>query len=74
MEISGNGAGLKIKRSDITHSLFRDLKNQMFKSKPSLIVMFTDQHRSFFERTLFPSKTEQLSFGTSIPLLAFQKK
>ncbi|WP_298154146.1 universal stress protein [Flavobacterium sp.] len=42
-------------------------------SKPSLVVMFTKQDRSWFERLFLSSKTAELGFGTKIPLLVFRK-
>ncbi len=67
------GLELKIKRTGFTRSFFKDLRDMIYKSNPSLVVMFTDQHRNLLEKILFPSMAEQLSFITKIPLLAFQK-
>ena len=64
---------LKIGKADFTRSLIKNLQELVNRSKPSLIVMFTDQHRNLIQRIFFPSKAEQLSFTTKIPLLAFQK-
>jgi len=65
--------GLKIERRDFNQSLLKNLRNIFNKSNPSMIVMFTDQHKSLLEKLFLPSKAEQLSFTTSIPLLVFQK-
>lgn len=56
------------------YSLLPDLQKQIQILRPSLVVMFTDQHRNFFQKILFPSKAEQLSFGIKIPLLSFNKE
>ncbi len=67
------GRKLKIEKMDFTRSLTKNLKDIICKSKPSLLVMFTDQHWTLIERVFFPSKAEQLSFTTKIPLLSFKK-
>jgi nucleotide-binding universal stress UspA family protein len=67
------GRELKIEKVDFTRSLIKNLQEVIYKSKPSLIIMFTDQHRNLIQKILFPSKAEQLSFKTKIPLLTFQK-
>lgn len=64
---------LYIRNKDEGGSVLHMLQNESFSPKPSLIIMFTDQKRNFFERFISPSKTERLSFNTSIPLLALHK-
>jgi nucleotide-binding universal stress UspA family protein len=68
------GVEVGVKRTNPRHSFFRDLKEEIEKSNPSLIIMFTDQHRDFLDRILFPSKAERLSFDLPVPLLVFPKK
>ncbi|HLK29642.1 MAG TPA: universal stress protein [Puia sp.] len=68
------GISLQIHKINLIDSLYVDLQKQIAKLKPSLIIMFTDQQRSLFQKLFFPSKSEQLSFSTTIPLLAFHKK
>ncbi len=65
---------LQIEKRRSSQSLLKDLQRQIYRLKPSLIIMFTDQHRNFFQKLLFPSKVEQLSFGMSLPLLSFKKE
>jgi hypothetical protein len=67
------GRKFKIEKLDFTRSLVKNLQELVCRLKPSLIIMFTDQHRNLIHKILFPSKAEQLSFSTKIPLLAFQK-
>jgi nucleotide-binding universal stress UspA family protein len=68
-----NGIELQVKRAGETSSLEKDLKREISGSKPSMVVMFTDQNRGFFRKMFTPSKAEQLSFATSVPLLAIHK-
>ena len=73
LEKSSYKVDLKIGQRDFDQSLLKNLRNIFNKSNPSLIVMFTDQHKSLLDRLFHPNKTEQLSFTTKIPLLAFHK-
>jgi nucleotide-binding universal stress UspA family protein len=60
-------------KDNIKKSIRENLEEQIKLYKPSLIAMFTDQNRSFFQKLFYPSKAEQLSFTTSVPLLTFPK-
>jgi nucleotide-binding universal stress UspA family protein len=65
---------LEIDKSQAGQSLLTNLQKQISRLRPSLIVMFTNQHRSFFQKIAFPSNTEKVSFTTRIPLLSFHKE
>ncbi|HEY2349596.1 MAG TPA: universal stress protein [Puia sp.] len=54
-------------------SITNILQKGHFTPKPSLIIMFTEQRRNLLKKILSPSKTENLSFNSHIPLLAFHK-
>jgi nucleotide-binding universal stress UspA family protein len=62
-----------IRKVHIENSIRENIQEQIKRSKPSLIAMFTDQNRSLFQKLFYPSKAEQLSFTTSVPLLTFPK-
>lgn len=59
---------------DITRTLLEDIDHAVKLSKPSLLVLFTHQSRSIFEKLLFPSTAEEYSFYGKIPLLTFNKQ
>lgn len=59
---------------DITNALLQDIEHAVKISKPSLLVLFTHQSRSMFEKLFFPSNAEEYSFYGKIPLLTFNKK
>ena len=67
--------GLKIhfKKNDAVHSLIQNLQNQIRITKPSVVVMFTNQERTFFQKVFLSSKAEELSFQIHAPLLVFNK-
>ncbi|MFA6246168.1 MAG: universal stress protein [Mucilaginibacter sp.] len=59
---------------DITRTLLEDIDHAIKLCKPSLLVLFTHQSRSMFEKLLFPSTAEEYSFYGRIPLLTFNKQ
>jgi len=54
-------------------SLLLHLKDDIRKSKPSIVAMFTKQNRSWFDRLFLSSKTAELGFDTKTPMLVFRK-
>jgi nucleotide-binding universal stress UspA family protein len=58
---------------DETRSLAANLQRFIQKMKPSLVVMFTDQHRTLFEKIFYPSRTEKFAFRTHTPLLVYSR-
>jgi len=67
--------GLKIhlEKNDGVHSLIQNLQNQIMMRKPSVVIMFTNQQRTFFQKLFLSSKAEELSFQAKVPLLVFNK-
>jgi nucleotide-binding universal stress UspA family protein len=67
--------GLKIhfEKNDASHSLIQNLQNQIRIRKPSVVIMFTNQKRTFFQKLFLSSKAEDLSFKLRVPLLVFSK-
>lgn len=64
---------LRISKTDLSKSLIVNLQQAITTSKPSLVVMFTDQKRTFFQKLLLSSTSESLAFKTTVPLLIFNK-
>jgi nucleotide-binding universal stress UspA family protein len=58
---------------DITNALLEDIDDAIKFSKPSLLVLFTHQSRSMFEKLFYPSNAEDYSFYGKIPMLTFNK-
>lgn len=65
---------LKIVTDDLFDSLTEGLKAQVEMLKPSMTIMFTDQSRTLFQKIFSPSRAEQLSFETKVPLLVYKKE
>jgi nucleotide-binding universal stress UspA family protein len=59
---------------DETRSTVANLQQQIREIKPSLVVLFTHQDRTLFQKIFFPSKAESLAFRTEVPLLVIKKR
>lgn len=71
---AGYPVSLHYEQRDIDHSLLEDIDQAVNRSKPSLLVMFTDKTRTFTDRLFASSVTEKYSFRSKVPLLIFNKK
>lgn len=60
-------------RVDISKSLVKSLRAYNETRKPSLLVMFTNQKRSFVQKIFLSSKSEEMAFQAKVPLLVFGK-
>ena len=54
-------------------TLTENLDVAVEKYKPSLLVMFTNLERDFFEMLFLPSLSERYSFRTQVPMLVYNK-
>lgn len=54
-------------------SLVTDIETAIKKRKPAMIIMFTEQNRSWFEKIFLSSKSAEYSFNAKVPLLVFNK-
>ena len=54
-------------------ALIQDIEEAVKVIQPSILIMFTEQHRSWFEKILISSKSAEYSFDAKVPLLVFQK-
>lgn len=64
----------KIIDTDIQYSLVERLSGYIKKQKPDMVILFTRQHKGFFEQLFLPSKAAELTFSTKIPTLIYPKK
>ena len=67
------GLKLYFEKNDGTHSLIENLEKQIRIKKPSVVIMFTNQQRTFFQKLFLSSKSEELSFQLKVPMLVFNK-
>ncbi len=54
-------------------SLISDIETAIKKIKPSMIILFTNQNRGWFEKIFISSKSAEYSFKAKVPLLVFNK-
>ena len=54
-------------------SLISDIEVAVKSIQPSVMVMFTEQNRNWFEKIFISSKSAEYSFDAKVPLLVFHK-
>ena len=69
-----SGVVFHFQKLNIDVTLDNHLKKAVKKFKPSLVVLFTNQHRDWYERLFLSSKSAEVSFDTTKPLLIFGKR
>lgn len=57
----------------LDYSLVDNLQHIIKKQEPSILVMFTEQKANWFERFFFESKSANMAFDTTVPLLTIRK-
>jgi|SRR5690554_1703284 len=64
---------IRIVKNDDEHPILKNLQHQIDKIKPSMVCLFTNNKRSFFEKIFLPSLTQTVSYQTNVPILAYKK-
>lgn len=72
-KFSGQEITMHLRDFDFSESLIKNLDKAICDSEPSIVVMFTQQHRDFFSRLFLPGSTPSYAFKASVPLLVFPK-
>ncbi len=54
-------------------SLITDIETAIKEKKPSMMIMLTEQNRSWFDKIFLSSKSAEYSFDAKVPLLVFNK-
>lgn len=55
------------------NSLVSDIEVAVEEIEPSVMIMFTEQNRGWFEKIFLSSKSAEYSFNAKVPLLVFHK-
>lgn len=63
----------RVEQKDVLHSLVDQLIKQVTSLKPAVLVLFTEQHRSFLQKVFLSNLAEELAFHPTIPILIFNK-
>ena len=64
---------LNIQKNNLELSLVDRITKYVQKSKPELLIMFTNREKGFFESMFLPSKSAELTYTTKVPVLVFSK-
>lgn len=70
---AGCDVSLQYEARDPNRSIVEDLRDYIARSKPGILVLFTHQHKNFFERLLLPGNAAHFSGEATFPLLSFRK-
>jgi len=64
---------LNIQKNNLELSLIDRFTKYVQKSKPELLIMFTNRKKGFFESIFLPSKSAELTYTIKVPVLIFSK-
>lgn len=64
---------LTVSKNDLELSLVQKISKYVDRSKPELLIMFTNREKGFFESIFLPSKSAELTYTTRVPVLIFSK-
>ena len=67
------GIYFHFRKLEIGNSLSELLQEDIKKSKPELLILFTHQHKDWYARFFLPDNTKEMIFDTKTPLLIFKK-
>jgi nucleotide-binding universal stress UspA family protein len=71
--LANENINTRLEDLNIENSLVENLNKVIKKSRPSMLIMFTEQKRTFFERLFLSSKSSEFAQTSKIPLLIFSK-
>jgi nucleotide-binding universal stress UspA family protein len=63
----------KLRKLDSGASLIKHLENDIDKTKPSLVVIFTKQNHNWFSQLFLSNLSSELAFDTKTPMLVLKK-
>lgn len=64
---------LNIKETNFIKTMLANIEKAILITKPSLLIMFTEQNRSLYQKIFLSSKSAEYSFNAKVPLLVFNK-
>lgn len=68
-----HGFNLKFVPHNVSNALSENIMQYITDNPPSMVVMFTNKEKNFWQKLFNPSKTEKISFEIKVPLLVFKK-
>ena len=70
---SKHNINLHLEDINLAETLITNIEATIRKLKPSMMIMFTEQNKGFFDKIFYSSKSADYSFNAKIPLLVFNK-
>lgn len=64
---------LHIENKDPDKSMVANIEEAIQKIKPSMLIMFTEQNRTLFQKIFISAKSAEYSFNAKVPILVFNK-
>lgn len=64
---------LHLEKESIEETLTSKILSAIKKMNPSILVMFTEQNRTLFQKIFIASNSERYSFHSKVPMLVFSK-
>ena len=68
------GTYFHFRKMKIDKTISEHLQSDMTKHKPSIVVLFTKQNKTWYDRLFLRNNTKEVSFDTKTPLLILRKK
>lgn len=65
---------ISLVKNDDAHPLIKNLQVEIEKRQPSLVCLFTNTKRTFYERIFLGSLTKNISYRADVPLLTYRKE
>ena len=62
-----------LENTELTQPLVAQLQRAIASVKPSIVIMFTEQRRTFFQKVFLSSASKSIAFWSKVPLLVFNK-
>lgn len=63
-----------VEERDGDDDLLKAIESVVKKTQPSVLVMFTEQNKNWFEKIFYAGHSAEYSFHTKVPLLIFRKQ
>lgn len=67
------GTDFTFRKMEIENTLSKHLYDDIKKSKCSLVILFTNQNKDWYERLFIRNNTAEFTFETKVPLLVLKK-
>ena len=72
-KFSKHNIKLHLENINLAETLITNIEAAIKKSRPSMMIMFTEQNRSFFDKIFLSGNSAEYSFNAKVPMLVFNK-